>query len=273
MSYEVLLLSQEWFKQSQDPSHFQVLTEIINKGYSKPRDRFQVVLSARIQAPQYLLRDLQIDVNKHLVFAILLGSKEKLKEAERQFGYTRTFNADISQSSSCNDSDVPPEILEHLGPLRKDNIKFRSISPGKALDPEIKDRVLATVGYKALSPQEIDGSIEHEGARYYELTGFCAFGKRLGTSFLEFTIEEFFGARESPIAIDPNVPQYFICCTVIVEHDLVSYYTQACGFSKSKRPDERVSKSKIPKELETSMIFRKDFHVAFLFREVIPHDG
>lgn len=271
MSYEVLILPQEWFRQSQGPSHFQVLTEIINKGYSKARDRYQVVLSPRIESHEHLLRDLQIDPDKALVYAVLLGSEEKWREAEELVGLTRSFNPDISACSSCFDSDVPPEIVEQLGPLTENNTKYTFINPGEPLDPSIQNRVLTTAGFKALSSSDVDGTIRVEGAQYYELTGFCAFGKRLGTTFLEFALESFFGSRTSPIAVDRDASHYFICCTVIVEHDLVSYYTKVCGFSKSKREDVRVSKSNIPKELETTMKFRKDFHVAFLFREIIPH--
>lgn len=122
-------------------------------------------------------------------------------------------------------SDVLPEILDQFGELKHGNVQYSFLEPGEVMDSSIQYRVLATAGYQILSIHETVKALKRPGTKYYELSGFCSFGKRLGKAFLKFTMEQFFGNRKSPIAVDRLVPQYFTCTVVIAEHNLVPYYT------------------------------------------------
>lgn len=178
------------------------------------------------------------------------------------------FNTDIQELHLLR-SDVLPEILDQFGELKPGNVQYSFLEPGEVMDSSIQSRVLATAGYQILSIHETVKALERPGAKYYELTGFCSFGKRLGKAFLEFTMEQFFGNRKSPIAVDRLVPQYFTCTVVIAEHNLVPYYTQVCGFSRSSKADVHVTVSDIPEELEQTVKFTRDFHIYFLYREIV----
>ncbi|WPK25952.1 hypothetical protein PUMCH_003291 [Australozyma saopauloensis] len=270
MLYEIVFLSSEWFFCSQGPDHFKVLTEIINKGYSKARDRFDIVASPRIECPSELLNSFHVKEDGDFVYALLLGNKQIWSEIETQTGYRRRFNADISPKSHCEDSDVPPKILEYFGELEPQNVTYTFLKPNEHIDEEVQNRVFAVAGYQILEQHLVDQTIEIPGAKYYELTGFCAFGKRMGTKYLEYTIEQFFADRSSPIAIDKRAPQFFVCCVVIAEHDLVPYYTKVCKFTRSKKEDVLVTSAENLQVLESTLKFKKDFHVSFLYREVIP---
>lgn len=272
MSYEVLILSESWFFDLQGPDHFKVFTEIINKGYSKARDRYKIVASPRICSPDEFLTDLHLQKNHNVTSAILLGSKEVWESIERRTGFRRTFNSDISSDTCSYDSDVPSHVLEEFGPLTLDNVKFTKIGNSEPLDALIKDRVLATAVIQALDEYKVGFTEEELCIPQFELTGFCAFGRQVGAKFLDFTIELFIGNRKSPFSIDQELKKSLLCCTVIKEHKLVQYYTSKCQFRQTNRPDVLISLLDATLRLEDSMRFNRDFHISFLHREIVSHD-
>lgn len=275
MSYEVLVLKEEWFFELQGPDHFKVLTEIINKGYSKARDRYKIVASPRICSPEHFLTDLHLKKGHNVTAAILLGSEDAWKSIEQKLGFSRTFNADITSDTCSYDSDVPPPILQELGSLTLDNVKFIEIKKGQVIDALIKERVLATTVVQVLDAYKIGFSEKELQIPQFELTGYSAFGRQVGATFLDFTVEIFLANRSSPYIIDHDLvmlDRVFLCCNVIKEHNLVEYYTKKCNFKQTQRPDLLISLLDSSVRLEDSMKFNKDFHVSFLHREIIPHD-
>lgn len=269
MSYEVLLLTELWFFDSQEPHHFKILTEILNKGYAKARDRYQIVASPRINQPEDLVSDLHLIKGNNVFLAILLGSDEKWNEIETGTGFFRTFNPDISSNKCSFDSDVPSHILEMLGPLSLDPVRFVKFEARDSLNRSIQKRVLATCAFQSLDGLQLSPWRRQDRTQCYELTGFTSFGRKMGTQFLQFCINQFFANPDSRVLPSTQIDRYFICCTVIAEHNLVSYYTQQCGFSKSDKEDIFFLHGENAVGLEVNMKFNKSFHIAFLHREVL----
>lgn len=271
MSYEILILDEDWFYTEQGPDHFRVLTEIINKGFSKVRDRYKVVSSPRIHSHEYLLSELHLQKNHNVTAAILLGTEEAWESVEHKTGFRRTFNSDISTDNGSYDSDVPPHILEEFGQLSMDNAKFTKFQKGQFLEDLVKNRVLGTAVIQSLDEYKIAFSGEEQGVPQYELAGFTAFSRLLGAKFLDFAIELVLGDRSSPYVITRE-PKVFLCCTVIKEHNLVEYYTKKCQFEQSNRSDFLITLADSSTCLGDHIRLNKELHVSFLHRTILPHD-
>lgn len=268
MSYELLVLPKKWVFESENDSRFDVLTQIINKAYAKARYRYGIIETSRIKRPETFLQDLQLSSNKDVVLTLLLGTEEKFAAIERDHGYKRQFNPE-SEPVQSFDSDIPQEYSTYFEKLTPEShVKYTFAGPGYVIGPEIRNRVLGTVGFKTFSNEDILGDRETHTVQEYELTAYTSFLRGVGPPMLEFVLGKLVQDPKTSVLNHSRITKCFIHATVIREHDLVPYYIKQCKFIRAGKEDTLVSADGEDSALEAGVLATRDFHLAFLKREV-----
>lgn len=287
MGYDLIILRSDWLFTDPDPVKYETLTYLINKAYSKPMAKYGIIRSNRIKSPKSFLQCLGLSPEKEPVIVLLLGSSDGFEKLEREHGFDRKFKSDVWPLSQCNDSDLPPHLVDEFGPLVPEFVRVHNLEPHEALDSTIINRCLATLGFKRVhapeSPQNIVKSQERlrSFGEYderpklamkknleLELTAYTSFMPRGGAILLEYIISEWLANGRNDWFTEHDVSSYTILASVIKEHDLVSYYTKKCGFVAHGQPDCVVKASNTDSPLEPGVIAASDFTVSFLKREV-----
>lgn len=270
MTYELLVIPKEWLF-TPFPGQFDVLTDIINKLYSKAMAKYGIVQSTRIKHSGKFLSDFLLTPEKDVFLLVLLGSHDAFRQLKEKEGYERNFVADVFPLSGAFDSDVPAQYMLYFGELSDERVKITTLTPGEALTEDAANRVLATAGFKTfheLDPLADDLVAKSEPTvKEYELTSYGSFGKRMGPRLLDYAIDKFVADPHCVYLNQKDITGCVLHAVVIREHDLVPYYTHACRFVPSGKADAVYSSGK-PWMLEDGVITTQDIHLAFLRRDI-----
>lgn len=245
MHYEVLVLRNDWVFATADPSKFKILTDLINKAYHRPLEKYGIMQTPRIKDPPSFISNLQFSSSKKNFMVLLLASELKyqtiIDENSQLDPKTKRFlNRDIAKTFD----DLLPSS----------DIKITIAEPDFHVDESIGNRILSTIAFK-----QID--LKKEGD--YEMTAFTSFLHGIAPNFLEFVLNHF------KVILDVSWSPISILAIVIREHELVDYYTKYCGFEKSNKPDIFVSATEMDCPFDDDCRASKNFHLAFLHRLVI----
>lgn len=243
---ELLILPRSWILANH--AHHKALALIINKLYSKPMHRFGIITSPRVKNEATFIDDFSFGLKKEATLYLLLGPDRAFQQM-RDDGITRDFDSGIDSLDQAFDCDIP-EKYHPMFPLTQ--ITEVHCADDFELTPEVMNRVVGTAGYKSLD----DGR--------YELTAYTSFMRGLGPRLIDITAQHFLRSL--------NKPSFVVVAEVIVQHNLVKYYTDKCGFVKSSRPDVWVKTSSggdvIDSPLENGILATRDFSLASLERTI-----
>ncbi|OBA22439.1 hypothetical protein METBIDRAFT_11272 [Metschnikowia bicuspidata var. bicuspidata NRRL YB-4993] len=274
MPYQLLILRKDWFSADVTPDKFQVLLQILNKGYAKPMAQYGLIESLRIKYHQNFLKDLQLDPasvanqDKDFAIMILVGSKSDFKRLEAHAGYIRRFNPEIYPLSGLSDSDIPMELASEFGPLTAENVEHVTLAPSARIDVDVADRVLATVGLKTYQD---DGYFSDSDfladTKHYEITGLTSFMRGTGSGIINHVIRLFFFSKPSFLKPE-HVLKTVLHAIVIKEHELVPFYQKAFGFVPSTHPDILIKMAGSESPLEDGIKASRDFSITFMRKEI-----
>lgn len=267
MSYELLILPKSWLFDKSDPHKFDVLTKVINKGYSKPMHRYGIILSTRVKDPAVFLNDFELTEQKESFIAVLLGTLSVFSKIGSETGFKRKFHYDLYPLSTCFDSDVPKQYKPYFGPLLSDlDVEIKVADDTTIIDDDIADRILAVCGYKTCDLD--DKLVQDTAVKNYELTSYVSFLSGSGPELLDYTLRNFLSNPKSPFVDLKDIVMCVVHANMIREHNLESYYIEKCAFTRGKKPDVLIPMSGENSPLELGVVSKHDFHVTFLRREV-----
>lgn len=267
MSYELLILPKSWIFAEGDPKKFDVLTKVINKGYSKPMHRYGIIQSPRIKNPDKFMDSLQITEEKECFIAILLGTPSVFSKIESETGYKRNFHYDLYPLSTSINSDIPRDLKAYFGPLLPDlDVEIKVANAATIIDHDIADRIVAVCGFKTsmLDNKIVDGV----ALKAYELTSFVSFLSGSGPELLNYTLTNFLSDPNCQFVNLKDIERCVVLADVIREHDLVPYYIKKCEFDLEEKPDICIPQSGENSPLEDGIVSSQDFHISFLRREI-----
>lgn len=273
MSYELLVLPKKWLFASERPKKFDILAQVINKAYSKPMAKYGIIETTRIKNYDKILDELQITENKECFITILLGSQSKFAQIESETGFKRVFDLEVFPLANSASSDIPRQYRHYFEPLTAtSDIKVTFADEKTVVDADLANRLLAVCGYKtfyesdAWADDHVGGN--DQNVREYELTSFASFLGGVGPQLLEYTIANYITNPNLQLTDQTNIDKCVIHAVVIKDHELVPYYTKYCQFHTSDKPDCLIPKGGEDSPLEDGIRATKDFHLAFLRREV-----
>lgn len=272
MSYELLVLPKKWLFSKDRPDKFNILSQIINKAYSKPMAKYGIIQTTRIKNYDKLLEELQITEKKECFISILLGSEEKFAQIERETGYVRNFDLEVFPLSTASSSDIPKQYRHYFEPLLPElEVKITFADEYTEINQKLANRLLAVCGYKTFYETDAwadDHVSDNEQVREYELTSFASFLGGVGPQLLDYTIHNFITNPQLTLTNQREIEKCVVHAVVIKEHELVPYYTKYCQFETSNKPDCLLPKGGENSPLEDGIRASQDFHLAFLRREV-----
>lgn len=267
MSYQLLILPKSWLFDKGDPHKFDVLTKILNKGYSKPMHRYGIILSPRVNEPDEFLKAFELTQQKESFIAVLLGTLSVFSKIESETGFKRNFHYDLYPLSTCFNSDIPRQYKHYFGPLLSDlDVEIKVADDTTIIEDDIADRILAVCGYKTCDPDE--KLAQEKTVKHYELTSYVSFLSGSGPELLNFTLRNYLSDPRSPFVDVKEVDKCVLHANMIREHNLVNYYIQKCAFTPGKKPDVLIPMSGENSPIDFGVISKHDFHVTFLRREV-----
>lgn len=265
MSLEVVFLPQLWFRAR---SSFPNLTKLLNKGYDKPRLKYNIIQTQRIQSDDSLLENLAVNPDDEIGVFLLLGGEKKFHLLKEQ-GFARNFNDDSVQSAfQC---DIPTEFASYFD-LDKLSEAPVTIADAKFdFNDQFLSRVIASLGFRSYYRKSA------QTTKPFILTAYTSFMKNAASKFLDFVLNDllqdpgYFNILSNTGDIS-KYDRLSIYADCIVEHGLVNYYTTKCRFEAT---GERVLvqvgaligrdvSSASYKAIQAS----RDFHIAYIRREV-----
>lgn len=255
MSYEVLVLRNEWLFSDRSTEKYQVLTDVINKAYNRPAEKYGIITTPRIKDADSFIDNLQLHDDQNNFIAILLGSENVFKRIESESGYRRDFTIDPF---------LPRELAAHFEKLDShSNIEVTVAPADFEVGSSVANRVLATVGFKGIGKAS-----KPIGELEYEMTAFTSFLYKIAPQFMELVFRNFLKMLGFPIHFTPQPSGILVHAVVIRDHELVPYYTKFCGFSRSSRPDLLVSAADMDSPFDDDCMASRDFHLTFLYRKL-----
>lgn len=260
MAYELVVLPREWVFGAH--GGFQSLAKIINKGYSKPIHKYNVILSPRIREPETFVADFTPKKYVSLHIVLLLGPETVFSQLEAD-GYVRDFDRPNDSLEAAFSCDIPEKYRGLFNLNENVPVKVTEASSDYVLTPDVLYRVLATAGVKAFAE---DLGVPH--VRPFELSTFTSYMRGSGPVVLELLIKHVFTNKNiyDLLAAEKVV----LYADVIKEHQLVEYYVSKCGFKMTEREDVKVLLNPEGGLKDSTSSFRatRDFHLALLAREI-----
>lgn len=197
------------------------LFTVVNKGYDKPRFKYNVILSPRIKNADVFFTDLGFEENlQECVLFLAVLDCEKLMP-----GFHDIF-AKLKIDYDDNNWFVPK--------VRKIDQTFNTAS------------ILGTIAFKPY-PSTL---------KSFEITGFTSFERGVGKVLLSASTNYY---QKELLAEQ-------IVAKVIVEHELIEYYTSIHGFIEVERT--LIKKGEQKSGLEDGIITSGDFHLATLVKNL-----
>lgn len=230
--------------------------------------KYGIIKSTRIKDKHLFLRSLQITPGKEVTIMILLGSKDDFNALRAESAYYRKFNAEIWPLDNAFDLDVPPSMAAKFGPIDSNNIRVVEQPGNENLDPEILDRVVASVGLKPY----VSDSQTPDSAKHYEVTAFTSFMPRAGALLLDYLVDHVLRERNIEGFDLQKCSKVVLHAVVIKDHDLVPYYTRVCHFVLSGQADLLIEASVKGSVLGGGIVAGSDFTLSFLHRDVALQD-
>ncbi|CAK9438377.1 uncharacterized protein LODBEIA_P26010 [Lodderomyces beijingensis] len=245
----ILAFDTAWFLQPNQSFH--VIRNLINKGYSKARKKYNVITSPRILSPETVLRDLGISANGDSVFIMYLLMDEDLKHGKRDFA-----NEDLDSSFNC---DVPFKQLQFA------DVAVEYVASDFHLVEDTLDSCIATLAFASMDNEP----------NAFELTCVASFMPTMGYRFLNYVLNEqvlplemLNRGRAQKENQEENNGKLVIIADCVVEHELVSYYEQKCKFAKVDqvliRADDEMN---LDPDVWWSSV--RDFHLARVRRTIL----
>jgi len=211
-----------------------LLTRVINRGYDKPRYKYNIILTPRIQ--DGLIQDFVIDDNDNAIFALCV-----IPASSR--------NIQVEEKDDKN--AVTKKLIRNypIGNLNLEGLQVETNVTQLLTDSSLKTlegRILGTVCLKNYS------SDKHG----LEITGFTSFYPKLSPQLLKFVkIYSYEQLKAQKLWVE-----------VIQEHDLVPYYEKQ-GFTLLDTilcvVDTKTQQSS-DQPLEDGIKASRDFHVALM---------
>ncbi|CAI5757742.1 unnamed protein product [Candida verbasci] len=267
MSFEIIILPYSWFHNEITPTKFDNFKSLINKSYDKPRHKYGIIKSSRLNKNHSLLDDLAIKISDQINIYLLLVKKE----AFESLNVNRQFTGDIDQCYNC---DIPP-VLPYSDIAKS---SMHVVNSRFEFNEDILQRCVASVGLKSNHYHSDSQTIAN-----FELTCFTSFMRNIAPVYLEHVLslikhEFFFNLLNNTggfnVEETGNYKKIIIYADVIVEHDLVDYYINKCNFEKTGNKDLLIEVNKETGDaggfglLEDGILASRDFHLGFLKREL-----
>ncbi|KAI5969508.1 hypothetical protein CANMA_001576 [Candida margitis] len=265
MPLEIVFLPSPWFRAR---CSFPNLAKLLNKGYDKPRLKYNIIQTPRIRNSESLLENLAVKPDDEIGIFLLLGG-EKEFAALKERGFERDFNDDSVESAL--ECDIPPEFSSYFDLDMLNTAQVTIADTSYDFNEKKLNRVIASLGFRSYYKNS------NQTTKPFILTAYTSFVKNAASKFLEFVLKE--------LLVDPkyfnvlshtgDIAKYgrlSIHADCIVEHGLVGYYTKKCSFEAT---GEKVlvqvgasiggdASSASYKAIEAS----RDFHIAYIRREI-----
>ncbi|CAD1809851.1 hypothetical protein FOB58_002831 [Candida parapsilosis] len=265
MPLEIVFLPAQWF---QARTSFPNLTKLLNKGYDKPRLKYDIIQTPRIQSDDSLLENLAVKSDDEIGVFLLLGGEEEFKSLKEQ-GFERDFNDTLLQNAF--DCDIPAEFASYFDLAKLTKAPVTIADASYELSDQIRNRVLASLGFRSYYKKSAPTT------KPFILTAYTSFIKNAASLLLEFVLNELLQDPTyfNMLSNTGDISKYdrlSIHADCIVEHGLVGYYTTKCRFEtigdkvhvQVGAPIGGDASSASYKAIEAS----RDFHIAYIRREV-----
>ncbi|KAI5961565.1 hypothetical protein KGF57_001690 [Candida theae] len=266
MSFEILFLPKSWFHGARHS--FANLAKILNKGYDKPRLKYNILQTQRIPSVDSLLENLILTPDDELGVFLLLGGEKEFALLKDQ-GLVRSF--DDNSVESAFDCDIPTEFVSYFDLEKLSESTLTVADANYVLSDQTVDRVLATLALRSYDKQS------SPNIKPFILTAYTSFMKNAASNFLEFVLNH--------LLLDPkyfnilsntgDISKYerlSIHADCIVEHGILGYYTSKCRFEDA---GERllVKVGSVIDEDDSSAHYKaleatRDFHIAYIRRDI-----
>lgn len=271
MSFELLVLPAVWFldETRNEEEQFGSLTKLINKSYSKPALKYNIIQTTRVKSPKSFLEDFSIrKQNGNFTLFLLLAPEKSISKIRHKYQFYRDFEKPTSTEKEAFSCDIPEEYLEELNFTRDSNLEIKVAKKGDVINDDILQRTIGTVGLRN-EKKKVTKSLD------LELTCVTSFMRYAASTMLS-KIEDIL--LDEPILLmmvkegSGPIQAIILHAEVIVEHKLVDYYILRCGFEKSLRNDVLVkvmgtgSLQACP--LEEGIRATRDFHLAYLRKTI-----
>lgn len=265
MSLEIVFLPQLWFRSRKS---FPNLSKLLNKGYDKPRLKYNIIQTPRIQSDDSLLENLAVKPDDEIGVFLLLGGEKEFELLKAQ-GVERSFDDDSIESAfQC---DIPAEFASYFDLDKLSEAPVTVADESYDLSDQVVNRVLASLGFRSYYKQSLATT------KPFILTAYTSFIKNAASMFLEYVLNvllqdpKYFNALSNTGDIS-KYERLSINADCIVEHGLVGYYTTKCRFEatgekvlvKVGAPIGGDASSASYKAIQAT----RDFHIAYIRREV-----
>ncbi|KAI5953540.1 hypothetical protein KGF54_002912 [Candida jiufengensis] len=232
---KILIFQTSWFLHPNQ--EFISLRQLINKGYDKSRQRFNLIETQRIRSIDSLIHDLGITKDQQFYLYLLIDEEINVK---------RHFENEVIES--CYQCDIPEREIKF-----DKQIDIQIVSNDFELNHDKINQCIATLAFKSLnSPNE------------FELTLYTSFMKSIGYKFLNYVLDN----RMFSSTMIQNLTELVIVAECVKEYGLDEYYQKFCNFEMVE--DDLLITVDNEKNLDDNVWWKasRDFHLSLLNKKI-----